>query len=79
MQRKQAWRGRLHSDYFWVDAQLSLQDGRWLASVDTPRGPTTAWGATALSALANALEPFDSMAIRLLHSAPPDLIDLIGT
>ena len=78
MQAKQAWRGRLHSDYFWVEARVSRQNGRWLASVDTPDGPTLAWGRTALSALVGALEPFDSLAIRLIHSAPPDLIDLIG-
>jgi hypothetical protein len=80
MEAKQpnVWHGRLYSQYFWVDARLSRQNGRWIASIDTPDGPSLGWGRTALSAMIGALEPFDGMAMDLLHSAPADLTRLLG-
>jgi hypothetical protein len=78
MRRKKSWQGRLQCDYFWVDARLSRQNGRWIASVATPDGPTLAWGGTALSALVGALEPFNGIAIDLIHSAPRDLIQILA-
>jgi hypothetical protein len=77
MRRNDAWHGRLYSQYFWVDARVSRQNGRWIASVDTPDGPNLARGRTALSALVEALEPFDGLAMELIHSAPADLIRLL--
>ena len=44
---KDAWHGRLYCRYFWVDARLSRLNGRWVASVDTPDGPSLGWGRTA--------------------------------
>lgn len=77
MDRSRSWHGRLHCQYFWVDARVTRQNGRWLASVDTLDGPTLALGGTALSALVSALEPFDGMTMELIHSAPTDLIRLL--
>jgi hypothetical protein len=67
----------LHSEFFWVDVRVSRHNGRWIASVDTPDGPTLAWGRTALSALVEALEPFEGIKMDLVHSAPPDLVRLL--
>jgi hypothetical protein len=72
------WHGRLFCQYFWVDTRVSRHNGRWVASVDTPDGPSLGWGRTALAALILALEPFDGMALELLHSAPADLLRLLG-
>jgi hypothetical protein len=47
------WHGRLFCQYFWVDTRVSRHNGRWLASVDTPDGPTLAYDRTALSAREN--------------------------
>ena len=77
MRRNDAWHGRLYSQYFSVDARVSRRSGQWIASVDTPDGPTMARGRTALSALTEALEPFNGLAMELIHSAPADLIRLL--
>lgn len=71
------WHGRLYCQFFWVDTRVARQNGKWLASVDTPNGPTLAAGRTALSALVAALEPFEGVAMDLIHSAPPELIRLL--
>lgn len=75
--RSEKWHGRLHCQFFWVDARVSRHNGRWLASVDSPNGPTLAWGKTALSALVEALEPFEGITMELIHSAPSDLMHLL--
>lgn len=77
LSRHDSWHGRLYSDYFWVDARVTRLNGRWVASVDTPDGPTLAYGRTALSALIESLEPFEGIALDLIHSAPADLIRLL--
>jgi hypothetical protein len=71
------WHGRLYCEFFWVDARVSRQNGNWIASVDSPDGPTLAAARTALSALAEALEPFEGMRMELLDSAPPELVRLL--
>jgi hypothetical protein len=78
MVRTEKWHGRLFCQYFWVDARVARHNGRWIASVDTPEGPSLGWGRTALAALIFALEPFDGMAMEPLHSAPADLMRLLG-
>lgn len=78
MDRSDVWHGRLYCQYFWVDTRLSRANGRWLASVDTPDGPSLGWGRTAVSAMILALEPFEGMTMELLHSAPGDLTRLLG-
>lgn len=76
---KGRWHGRLYCQYFWVDTRVSRHNGKWIASIDTPDGPTLAAGRTALSALVAALEPFPGIAMDLIHSAPPELIRLLET
>lgn len=52
---------RLTCSEFYVDARLSQLDGRWLASTDTPEGPSLGWGKTDSEALWAALEPFEGV------------------
>ncbi len=64
---------RLVCSDFWADVRLIELNGRWLASADTPDGPSlgTAW--FPLDALQAALEPFDGFAEDLLATVPTDL------
>lgn len=64
---------RLHSQGLWVDVRLYQLRGRWLASADTPDGPSLRTGWSALAALTEALEPFDGSIDELLKTAPLDL------
>ena len=77
MENSDRWHGRLYCEFFWVDARVSRQNGSWIASVDSPEGPTLGTARTALSALADALEPFEGLRMELLDSAPPDLVRLL--
>jgi hypothetical protein len=52
---------RLYCSMFYVDVRLRRFGGRWLASADTPDGPSLGWGWTAADALVMALEPFDGV------------------
>jgi hypothetical protein len=49
---------RLTCSLFSVDVRLREVDGRWLASADTPDGPSPGWGMSPVGALWMALEPF---------------------
>ena len=64
---------RLVCSGFWADVRLVELNGRWLASADTPQGPSlgTAW--FPFDALEAALEPFDDYADELLGTVPADL------
>ena len=64
---------RLRGHGFWVDVRLYELNGRWLASADSPGGPTLRTGFSPLEALTEALEPFDGMIDELLESAPADI------
>lgn len=55
---------------FWVDVRLTHIDGRWLASADTPDGPSLGLGWQPLEALGEAREPFDGAVDELLQSLP---------
>jgi hypothetical protein len=59
---------RLTCSEFWVDVRLREFDGRWIASADTKAGPTLGCGSTALDALWQALQPFDTVIGELLAS-----------
>lgn len=61
---------RLTCSLFWVDVRLREINGRWIASADTPNGPSLGLGETALEAISGALEPFSSIADELLSSMP---------
>jgi hypothetical protein len=63
---------RLHSSRFWVDVRLSQLDGRWLASADTPNGPSLGLGRLPQQALVEALEPFAAALDELLQSVPDE-------
>ena len=64
---------RLHYRNFFVDVRLYEVNNRWLASCDTPDGPSLRTGWTARGALTEALEPFDGIIDELLSTAPRDL------
>jgi hypothetical protein len=64
---------RLHHGNLYVTVRLYQVNGRWLASADTPDGPTLRTGLTPLDALTEALEPFDGAIDELLDTAPMDI------
>jgi hypothetical protein len=64
---------RLHCSLLYVDARLREFDGRWLASADTPDGPTLGWGISPVGALRAALEPFDGVIDELLATCPAEV------
>jgi len=61
---------RLTCSLFWVDVRLREINGRWIASADTPNGPSLGVGEEALQAIEGALEPFSSIADELIASLP---------
>jgi hypothetical protein len=64
---------QLSCSAFWVDVRLTHFGRRWLASADTPAGPTLGVGHQPLEALMAALDPFDTMVDELLRSTPEEL------
>jgi hypothetical protein len=63
---------RLHCSLFYVDVRLREFNGRWLASADTPDGPTLGYGMSPVGALWAALEPFDGVIEELLATPGED-------
>jgi hypothetical protein len=61
---------RLNCSAFWVDVRLREINGRWIASADTPDGPSLGLGEDAIEAIEAALEPFEGIADELLASLP---------
>lgn len=70
---------RLSCPEFWVDVRVTGMNGRWLASADSPAGPTLGLGWTPRQALMHALEPFDGLIDELLATAPRDLLEYGAT
>jgi hypothetical protein len=66
---------RLSCRSFWTEARLTRLNGRWLASADTPDGPSLGCDWTARGALIKALEAFDGAVEELLETAPPELFE----
>ena len=64
---------RLVCSGFWADVRLTELNGRWLASADTPQGPSLGVAWFPLDALEVALEPFDGFVDELLATVPTDL------
>jgi hypothetical protein len=60
----------LTSSVFWVDVRLLEINGRWIASADTPDGPSLGLGESAMVAIEMALQPFDGIVDDLLASIP---------
>lgn len=67
---------RLRCALFWVDVRLRQIDAAWVASADTPDGPSLGLGMTASSALQAALRPFAPLEDELLGSASSGHEDL---
>ena len=61
---------RLSCSSFWVDVRLREINGRWIASTDTPNGPSLGLGKGAVEAIEHALEPFEGVVDELMESLP---------
>jgi len=59
---------RLTCAQLWVDVRLREVNGRWIASADTPHGPSLGLGLGAMEAIEAALEPFEGIVDELLAS-----------
>lgn len=59
---------RLTCSQFWVDVRLECVVGRWLASADTPDGPTLGTGERPEDALWAALQVYADVRAELLAS-----------
>jgi hypothetical protein len=65
---------RLTCSTFWVDVRLREINGRWIASADTPDGPSLGLGDRAIEAIENALQPFGGIVGELLATIPDDAL-----
>ena len=61
---------RLTCEAFYGDVRVRELNGRFIASADTPDGPTMGIGWGAIEAITNALVPFDGVIDELLDSLP---------
>lgn len=61
---------RLKCSTFYVVLRIRDFGGRWIASADTPDGPSLGYGDSSFEAVWRALEPFDGAIDELLNSAP---------
>ena len=61
---------RLYCSTFWVEVRLREINGRWIASADTPGGPSLGLGKGAVEAIEHALERFEGIVDELLESLP---------
>ncbi len=63
---------RLTYSALWVDVRLREINGRWIASADTPAGPTLGLGEQEVEAIEQALRPLQLHGIvdELLASVP---------
>jgi hypothetical protein len=64
---------RLTCSAFWVDVRVLEVNGRWIASADTPDGPSLGLGERAIEAIEDALEPFEGIVSELLATVPGTL------
>jgi hypothetical protein len=55
---------------FWVDVRLTEINGRWIASAETPDGPSVGLGKGRIEAIERALDPFEGIVDELLESPP---------
>ena len=53
----------------WIQPRLR-ENGRWIASADTPGGPSLGLGERAIDAIEAALMPFEGIVAELLASVP---------
>jgi hypothetical protein len=62
---------RLSCATFFVETRCLRIKGRWIASADTPNGPSLGYGTTGFAAMWMALEPYEDAVQELLASVPP--------
>ena len=55
---------------------MGEQNGRWIASPDTPDGPSLGLGKGAIEAVEHALEPFEGIVDESLASLPRAVLAL---
>ena len=65
-------RTRLRTHDFWIDVRWASFGDCWIASADTPDGPTLGVGWTPHEALSTALEPFDGAKIDVISAKADD-------
>lgn len=61
---------RLTCKEFYVDVRVRRVVDKWLASADTPDGPSLGWGVLPLHAVILALEPLETSVEDLITSLP---------
>ena len=66
---------RLTCAAFSVDVRLLEVNGRWIASADTPVGPSLGMGERAIDAIEGALESFEGIVDDLLSTIPKDALN----
>lgn len=66
-------RTRLHVAGISVDVRWACIDERWIASADTPDGPSLGLGWTPHDALTAALDPLDGLVPEALDTKSDDL------
>lgn len=59
---------RLTCATFYVDMRVREIGGKWIASADTPDGPSLGLAMSAIEAIAAALDPFEGVVDELLAS-----------
>jgi hypothetical protein len=69
---------RLSCETFYVDVRVRELNGRFIASADTPGGPSLGTGAGAVEAIEAALEPYEGAIEDLLASLPRSVSGLPG-
>lgn len=62
----------LESSLFSVDVRLASVSGTWLASADTPDGPSLGLGRLPEEALAHALQSFVGVVDELMETVPDE-------
>jgi hypothetical protein len=70
MARSRMVRMRLTCQAFYVDVRLRELNGRFIASADTPNGPSLGVGGGVTEAIRAALEPFGDAVQDLMASLP---------
>ncbi len=66
---------RLTCEAFYVDVRLREINARFIASADTPNGPSLGVGAGVTEAIEAALEPFEDAVKDLMASLPRAVSD----
>lgn len=61
---------RLSCQLFNVNVRVREMNGHFLASADTPEGPTLGTGTNAIEAITETFEPFSGVLDELLDSLP---------